>query len=116
MNEFNERIIQIADYYSVTRASDFSRKTGFSHQTASNYLKGSRIPTAESLKIIKQVFDLINAEWLLTGKGEMIRTEQTVKNVYCPDCINKDKLILDLQSKLIKCQEETIQIIKSQSK
>ena len=70
MNCFNERIAQIADYFGVAKPSDFAKKTGFSHQVASNYLKGERTPTVEALMKIKQTFD-VDANWLLTGEGEM---------------------------------------------
>lgn len=75
MNEFSVRINQIADFYGVKRPADFAKKAGFSHQTSSNYLSGKRIPTADSLKSIKQTFDQINAGWLLTGEGEMLKTD-----------------------------------------
>jgi transcriptional regulator with XRE-family HTH domain len=118
MNEFNNRIVQIADYYKLSRASDFAKKTGFSHQTASNYLKGERIPTAESLKTIQQTFDKINADWLLTGRGSMLkglRTTDVLGNLFgCEFCAEKDQKIQDLQSKLIDCQERTINLINNQ--
>lgn len=75
MNELNKRLIEIADYYGVARPADFAKRTGFSHQTASNYLKGERIPNAEALCVIKRSFD-ISADWLLTGEGEMMLHEQ----------------------------------------
>lgn len=70
MNEFNKRILEVAEYYGITKPVDFAKKTGFSHQVSSNYLKGERTPTAEALLKIKQTFD-INADWLLTGQGTM---------------------------------------------
>lgn len=75
MSEINKRILQIADYYNVVKPADFAKKTGFSHQVASNYLKGTRIPNAEALCIIKQMFD-ISADWLLTGEGEMLNGDK----------------------------------------
>ncbi|KAF0195263.1 MAG: hypothetical protein FD166_2979 [Bacteroidetes bacterium] len=102
MNEFSNRIIQIAEFYGVTRAADFAKKTGFSHQTASNYLKGDRIPTGDSLKIIQQSFDKISAKWLLTGEGEMLQLEET-KIQENPRSVEIQKL-----QKIIQKQQETI--------
>lgn len=79
MNDVNKRILQVADYYGVSKPIDFAKKTGFSHQVSSNYLKGDRMPTVEALIKIKQVFDL-NSDWLLTGKGEMLKKENTAFN------------------------------------
>lgn len=76
MNEFSERINQIAEHYGVKRPADLAKRTGLSHQTASNYLGGNRIPSVDSLKVIKQVFDKINGDWLLTGEGEMLKADQ----------------------------------------
>ena len=73
MNEFSKRVIQVANYYGINKPSEFARKTGFSHQVASNYLKGERVPNADALSLIKRLFD-INGTWLLTGEGEMLET------------------------------------------
>ncbi len=80
MEKINSRILQIADYYNIKKAADFSKKTGFSHQVASNYLKGTRVPNAEALAVIKQVFD-VSADWLLTGEGEMLRKVEDRSNI-----------------------------------
>lgn len=72
MNEFSERLKQVFDYKGFTKYSEFAEKTGIGHQTVSNYLKGNRKPDAEQLKKIKQAFGDIDAEWLLTGEGNMI--------------------------------------------
>lgn len=77
MNSFNERIAQVADYFGVAKPSDFAKKTGFSHQVASNYLKGERTPTVEALMNIKQTFD-IDANWLLTGEGNMFLNKTSI--------------------------------------
>lgn len=71
MGGLKNRILQIADYYGIEKPADFAKKTGFSHQVASNYLKGVRVPNADALCVIKQTFD-ISANWLLTGEGDML--------------------------------------------
>ena len=72
MDEFNERIVQLAEFYKVDKPSLFAKKTGFSHQVASNYLKGSSKPSVQALKVIQTTFENANSLWLLTGKGEML--------------------------------------------
>lgn len=78
MSDFNERIIQIADYYGVKKASEFAKKTGFSHQVASNYLKSTKNPSVEALKRIQLCFDKINPGWLLTGSGDMVLSDNNL--------------------------------------
>lgn len=58
---------QVAEYYGVKKPSEFAKKTGLSHQSSSNYLKGERRPTVEALSKIQSVFEKINPDWLLTG-------------------------------------------------
>ena len=70
---FNDRIIAIAKHYNLLKPADFARRTGFSHQVASNYLKKLKKPSADALEKIQLCFDSVNSEWLLTGKGEMFR-------------------------------------------
>jgi len=67
------RIKQIFDYKGFSKYSEFAEATGLSHQVASNYIKGRQKPDPEKLAIIQQSFDEINAEWLLTGKGPMLK-------------------------------------------
>lgn len=116
MSEFNDRVIQIASYYGVSKPADFAKKTGFSHQTASNYLKGSRVPNAEALFIIKQSFD-ISAEWLLSGEGEMIKggnNNNDLQIIYKSD--PKDAEIIAGKDALIETQKDLINSLKQQIK
>ncbi|UAB85012.1 transcriptional regulator [Zunongwangia sp. SCSIO 43204] len=83
MGDINSRLIELADKYNISKASEFAEKTGFNHQTASNYLKGRRTPNAEALAVIKQKFDNIDLNWLITGEGEM--EEKMVLKETTPD-------------------------------
>lgn len=74
MSDFFTRLSQLAEYYGVTKPSEFAKKTGFSHQTASNYLKGDRTPTLDAITKIQQAFESLSLEWLIDGKGNMLIT------------------------------------------
>lgn len=74
MNGINERILELYNYKRLNKYSEFAELTGLSHQTVSNYLKGKQKPDVDKLAIILQSFDDVNAEWLLTGKGEMLKS------------------------------------------
>lgn len=89
MKEFNQRLNEIAKHYKIDSYADFAKELGISHQTASNYLKGNRVPNADALKQIIQKFDDLNAEWLLTGSGEMLKTKDQDFNSRKNDCITK---------------------------
>jgi len=72
-NTISKRIKQIFDYKGFSKYSEFAEATGLSHQVASNYIKGKQKPDPDKLAKIQQSFDEINAEWLLTGNGEMLK-------------------------------------------
>lgn len=77
MKTINDRIRTVAKYYGITSFAKFAKRTGLSHQTASNYLKGKQKPDIDKLSKIKQSFDDIDANWLLTGEGYMLRAKKT---------------------------------------
>lgn len=131
MKEFNQRLKQISEHYNLTSYADFAKKAGISHQNASNYLKGERVPNAEALKRIIQKFEGLNAEWLLTGEGSMIVNGMLKENspVYEPN-YNSDlekevshlkQLNAELKSnndnlrKMISMLEEKIQDLQDQN-
>lgn len=73
MEDINHRLKKIYDHYHFKSYAEFSKKTNISHQNASNYLKGKQKPDADKLSLIVQAFDEINAEWLVTGNGTMLK-------------------------------------------
>ena len=77
MGDICSRLNDIAKHYNLSKYSDFAKTTGLSHQSASNYLKGKQKPDIDKLSIIKQSFDIISSDWLLTGRGEMLISEST---------------------------------------
>lgn len=78
MGDINSRLAEYAEKYGVNKPSVFAEKTGFNHQTASNYLNGRRKPNADALAEIKRTFEKINLDWLITGLGEMEEEESSV--------------------------------------
>ena len=77
MDNLTGRLNEIARHYGLTKYSEFAKKTGFSHQTASNYLKGKQNPDAMKLSLIIKIFDKVDAHWLLTGDGQMFKNQIT---------------------------------------
>lgn len=73
------RIREYLDYKGITRYR-FYRETGLSNGFLD---KNSNISTDKCEKIIYQYPD-VNPEWLITGKGEMLRSEQPVQISYKP--------------------------------
>jgi len=113
MSELYERVEQLADYYMVSKPSEFAKITGFSHQVATNYLKSKRNPTTEALTAIIKAFPGINSDWLLTGKGEMLKNDSGLVNI--PDTpqseIDHYKSMLEMMTELLKEKERYINMI-----
>lgn len=125
MKEIFERVIELAEYYGVSKPSEFAKKTGFSHQVATNYLKGKRNPTRESINTILVAFPEINGEWLLTGEGPMLKTvvsRSVVEKIIPDEIINeldrenlekkKIETELELMKKLYQMQQELLAEVK----
>lgn len=114
MSDIYERVEQLADYYRVSKPSEFAKITGFSHQVATNYLKGKRNPTREALTTIMEVFPEINSDWLLTGRGEMLKTEIDQDKITDSPQNELDylKSNLELMKELLEEKERYINMVK----
>jgi phage repressor protein C with HTH and peptisase S24 domain len=63
-----ERILQFVDYKNISK-NKFYKETGLSN----GFLDKNNHPGADKLEQIIYAYPEINPEWLLTGKGEMLR-------------------------------------------
>lgn len=77
MTNFFERIMRIADYKGYKNPNDFAKNgLGWASPEKINRLKdGVKMPSVEILLEISNKFDEINSEWLLLGKGPMLKNE-----------------------------------------
>lgn len=78
METINDRMQQIADYFCEGNKAAFAKKIGIAPTSISNYLGKQRAskPSADLLEKIVNSLE-VDAMWLLTGKGNMIRKEGT---------------------------------------
>jgi repressor LexA len=88
----NQRIIQILDYLSITRYR-FSLETGISEAVLLNIYKGKNKPSFDAIEKILNIYKAIDAEWLLTGSGEMLKNKKSLEESKVPYEINKIKFI-----------------------
>jgi transcriptional regulator with XRE-family HTH domain len=73
MNNINKRLIIILNEMFKGNVSEFARASNIPQPTLNNIV-GNRFssPSAENLERLLNSIELINANWLLTGKGEML--------------------------------------------
>lgn len=68
------RIKKFIDYKNIT-VKDFEIKVGFSNGAFGSQLRNNKTIGVDKLENILLVYSEINPEWLLTGKGSMLKSE-----------------------------------------
>lgn len=76
MNTVNERLIFLLDELFKGNVSEFARVTGVPQPTLNNIV-GNRMskPSADNLERIINSIESLDANWLITGKGEMLKQD-----------------------------------------
>ena len=68
---FNQRLDLLIKQYKLSR-SGFSRRVKIDRQVIDNYMNGA-LPRMDNFILMVEAFPSVNIEWLLLGKGEMLR-------------------------------------------
>ena len=76
MDTIQQRIEQIKNAYFESN-KDFEEAVGLKKNTLSNYINKNTKPSSDVLQKIVNALD-VDAMWLLTGKGEMKRSERPI--------------------------------------
>lgn len=136
----NNRIDLIIKHFGLNKNS-FSNKIGVNPTVIHNIIKGRNAPSFDILNKIVLSFDNIDAGWLLTGEGSMLREGAPVAEAEpakpqaaetqsptapppsgCPQCALKDKVVesqqatIDAQKKTIKLLEQELEACGRQKK
>lgn len=70
----NERIFQLLEYHGHS-SYEAAKKTGISEQIFSNLKKNKNRPSAKTIEKLLNLYEVVNEEWLFSGKGEMIKNK-----------------------------------------
>jgi len=73
-----ERLINMIEHYSLTSAG-FADKIGVQRSSISHIISGRNKPSYDFIVKILENFTEINIEWLLTGKGRMLKSYAALK-------------------------------------
>ena len=76
---FSERIKQLIDFKGIS-INKFSTKLGTSNSYWNKVIKDNTIVGVDKVENILRTFPDVNSEWLLTGKGEMLKSNNHVVN------------------------------------
>lgn len=127
ISPIKERILQFIETHNIAK-TDFCEKTGISYANMKGKSLQSEIGGTQIGEILS-TYSQISAEWLLTGKGQMLKfqTENSnlsqaaepeipyhVKGKTCALCIEKDekigflKKMLDDKDKIIALLEKQV--------
>ena len=71
-----ERVIAIVKENSKSE-NEFAKAIGMNQKTLNQQLKGDRSLSLDTILKIISSFDHINIEWLMTGKGDMLKDANT---------------------------------------
>lgn len=105
---FRDRIKELIDNKGIT-PYEISAKTGISQATLSRILSNSTSkPSIRNVEILSQYFN-VNKDWLLTGKGDMIKS---ISNEIDDLTLSQQRTIESL-SATIKNLSETIKNLTS---
>lgn len=83
-NEISVRLTQIRVTFCNNKTRTFAQKTGINESMLANYCSGLRVPGKKTLEKILSTFPTINADWLLMGKGKMLRNADGTPSTSTP--------------------------------
>jgi hypothetical protein len=75
-NTFNERLLLIKSHLGCKSDRGFAKQLGIKYSKLQTYFKGSN-PGIDVLDIIMSNQEWINSDWLITGRGDMIKKDDT---------------------------------------
>ena len=105
-----DRLQEIIDYAGLN-VSSFAKKIGVVDQTIRGIVVQRRNkPGFDILAKILKTFTWINAEWLITGKGEMIKQETTAKTENSPSLTELIQYLREKDLKIEKLIEEKTEL------
>ncbi len=81
-----QRIKEFIDYKGISVRS-FEQAVGFSNGSFASQLKNNKTIGVDKLENILHIYQEINIEWLLTGKGEMLKEAQSARDENIEDTL-----------------------------
>lgn len=110
---FNQRFTQILQHYNL-RSTEAARKMHVNRQVTDSYLNGS-LPRLDSLATLLETFPDLNADWVIFGRGDMLKSGPTMAEESRPpygdyvkraDYERLEKLFDVIKEELDRCRQD----------
>lgn len=113
-SSINERIMQLVDFKANKNQKKFAEMINFAPQVISNIVSGRKSkPSFDVLNAILSSFVDIDANWLITGQGEMLKTNILAEPNN--DC-NHYKELAEERAYTIQVQKQVIENLQQELK
>jgi len=98
----NQRIKELIDYLQLSDR-EFAKQVEIPQTTISSYFKRGSEPSMSAIVRILKTFDFVDIEWLVLGKGSMIK-EEVIENTDTNNIMMKT--IIELSGKCAILEEK----------
>jgi len=72
-----DRLLKILKYYNLS-ATKFADLIGVQRSSVSHIISGRNRPSFDFIVRVMNKFEELNSEWLILGKGEMMKQKDTI--------------------------------------
>lgn len=110
--KINERILQLIDYYTNRSVKKFAESIKIPQQTLNRLFnidtrtKKYPVATTEILVAITEMYVDVDANWLLTGRGAMLMTQQSAVDTAVYSETTTERLFAIIKEKDSKIEEQ----------
>jgi hypothetical protein len=112
MTTVNERFVQLIKALGMNNNS-FAKSLGKTHTTVTNITDSKSKPGFELLETVLEHYPDVNPEWLILGKGEMMRGTASVPSEHGGDALEAElRERVNLQSQMIADLRYTVELQK----
>jgi len=110
MDNFGIRLQNFLQHYEIT-AYKLGKDIDFSNAAIGNMLAGKTMPSFDFLSKLMELYPLVNANWLMMGRGEMF-VDPNIKprnnKLHSPDLLESKNEIIGLLNEHVKMKDDKI--------
>lgn len=108
----NKNIFKVLDYYKVNRYK-FSQISGISQATLLNLSKCKNKPSIDFIEQLLKTYPSVNANWLITSEGEMLKSEHPASELIAEPITEPDSTLKTEIEKLTERNKHMEEIIEA---